>query len=66
MMYRPDYLTQIEKRISDAPLGQVFITSDFLDIADTSAGLWIICFITALGPTTWRSKAEPVFQKAST
>ena len=34
MMYRPDYLTQIEKRISDAPLEQVFITSDFLDIAD--------------------------------
>lgn len=35
-MYRPDYLTQIENRIFDAPFGQVFITSDFLDIADTA------------------------------
>ena len=36
-MCRPDYLAQIENRISDAPFGQVFIPSDFLDIADTSA-----------------------------
>lgn len=36
-MCRPDYLTQIENRISDTAFGQVFIPSDFLDIADTSA-----------------------------
>lgn len=36
-MRRPDYLTQIEKRILSAPSGQVFVSSDFLDIADTDA-----------------------------
>lgn len=36
-MERPDYLRQIKKRILSAPEGTVFITSDFLDIADTPA-----------------------------
>lgn len=36
-MYRPDYLAQIENRIFDSPAGEVFIPSDFLDIADTAA-----------------------------
>ena len=36
-MCRPDYLTQIENRIFNAPFGKVFIPSDFLDIADTTA-----------------------------
>lgn len=36
-MNRPDYLNQIEKRITSASDGMVFITSDFLDIADTQA-----------------------------
>lgn len=36
-MQRPDYLTQIENRIVTAPFGKVFVPSDFLDIADTSA-----------------------------
>lgn len=36
-MERPNYLKQIEKHILSAPEGTVFITSDFLDIADTPA-----------------------------
>ena len=36
-MSRPDYLKQIENRIFSAADGDVFITSDFLDIADTQA-----------------------------
>ena len=36
-MDRPDYLKQIENRIFSAADGDVFITSDFLDIADTQA-----------------------------
>ncbi len=36
-MERPDYLKQIENRILSKPEGTVFITSDFLDIADTPA-----------------------------
>lgn len=36
-MCRPDYLAQIEQRITTAPYGQVFIPSDFLDIADMVA-----------------------------
>ena len=35
-MGRPDYLTQIEERITAAPGGEVFVPSDFLDIADTT------------------------------
>lgn len=35
MMSRPDYMKQIEQRITAAPAGEAFITSDFLDIADT-------------------------------
>ncbi len=35
-MCRPDYLTQIEERITDASVGEAFIPSDFLDIADTT------------------------------
>ena len=34
-MNRPDYMKQIENRIAAAPSGHAFITSDFLDIADT-------------------------------
>lgn len=34
-MSRPDYLQQIENRIMEASSGTVFITADFLDIADT-------------------------------
>lgn len=34
-MNRPDYMKQIENRIAAAPAGHAFITSDFLDIADT-------------------------------
>ena len=34
-MNRPDYLNQIETRICSLPEGSVFITSDFLDLADT-------------------------------
>ncbi len=34
-MCRPDYMKQIEDRITGAPAGAAFITSDFLDIADT-------------------------------
>ena len=34
-MSRPDYLKQIENRIRSMPEGSVFITSDFLDLADT-------------------------------
>ena len=34
-MNRPDYLKQIENRIRSMPEGSVFITSDFLDLADT-------------------------------
>src|SRR5664280_1762214 len=34
-MSRPDYLNQIENRIISDNDGDVFITSDFLDIADT-------------------------------
>ena len=36
-MSRPNYLKQIEDRILSAPEGTVFITSDFLDLADTPA-----------------------------
>ena len=36
-MSRPDYLKQIENRILSTPEGAVFITSDFLDLADTPA-----------------------------
>lgn len=36
-MDRPAYLQQIEKRMMNAPAGDAFITSDFLDIADTQA-----------------------------
>lgn len=36
-MSRPDYLKQIESRIISAAKDTVFITSDFLDIADTQA-----------------------------
>lgn len=36
-MSRPDYLKQIENRIQSMPEGTVFITSDFLDLADTQA-----------------------------
>lgn len=35
-MCRPDYLTQIEERITNASVGEVFVPSDFLDIADTA------------------------------
>lgn len=35
-MCRPNYLTQIEERITNASVGKVFIPSDFLDIADTA------------------------------
>ena len=34
-MSRPDYMKQIENRILSMPEGTVFITSDFLDLADT-------------------------------
>lgn len=34
-MSRPDYLKQIGNRIRSLPEGSVFITSDFLDLADT-------------------------------
>ena len=34
-MGRPDYQKQIENRIVSVPMGAVFITSDFLDLADT-------------------------------
>lgn len=34
-MCKPDYMNQIENRIAAAPAGNAFITSDFLDIADT-------------------------------
>lgn len=34
-MSRPDYQKQIEERIASLPEGNAFITSDFLDIADT-------------------------------
>ena len=34
-MSRPDYMKQIEQRIASASAGEAFITSDFLDIADT-------------------------------
>lgn len=34
-MCRPDYMKQIEDRITNAPAGTAFITSDFLDVADT-------------------------------
>lgn len=34
-MSRPDYMRQIEERITTAPAGNAFITSDFLDVADT-------------------------------
>lgn len=36
-MSRPDYMKQIEDRIQSIPEGTVFITSDFLDLANTSA-----------------------------
>ena len=36
-MSRPDYTKQIENRIQSMPEGAVFITSDFLDLADISA-----------------------------
>lgn len=36
-MSRPDYMKQIEKRILEAPPYEVFITADFLDVADTQA-----------------------------
>lgn len=36
-MSRPDYMKQIEDRIQSMPEGTVFITSDFLDLAETSA-----------------------------
>ena len=36
-MSRPDYMKQIEDRIQSMPEGTVFITSDFLDLANTSA-----------------------------
>jgi len=36
-MNRPDYRKQIENRIMTASANAVFITSDFLDIADTQA-----------------------------
>jgi len=36
-MSRPDYLKKIENRILSMPEGAVFITSDFLDMADTQA-----------------------------
>ena len=34
-MSRPDYQSKIEVRIASLPEGSAFITSDFLDIADT-------------------------------
>lgn len=34
-MSRPEYMKQIENRILSKPKGVVFITSDFLDLADT-------------------------------
>ena len=34
-MSRPDYQKRIEARIASFPEGSTFITSDFLDIADT-------------------------------
>lgn len=34
-MCRPDYMKQIEDRITSASAGTAFITSDFLDVADT-------------------------------
>ena len=34
-MNRPDYMKQIENRILSLPEGAAFITSDFLDLADT-------------------------------
>ncbi len=37
IMSRPDYLQQIENRIKTSPDEAVFITSDFLDLADTQA-----------------------------
>ena len=36
-MSRPDYMKQIEDRILSMSEGTVFITSDFLDLADTAA-----------------------------
>lgn len=36
-MSRPNYLKQIENRILSTPEGTAFITSDFLDLADTPA-----------------------------
>ncbi len=36
-MSRSNYMKQIEERIITAPAGNVFITSDFFDIADTVA-----------------------------
>lgn len=36
-MNRPHYMKQIEERIQSMPEGTVFITSDFLDLADTQA-----------------------------
>lgn len=36
-MSRPDYMKQIEERILSIPKGAVFMTSDFLDLADTTA-----------------------------
>ena len=34
-MFRPNYLKKIENRMLDTKNGEVFVTSDFLDIADT-------------------------------
>jgi predicted transcriptional regulator of viral defense system len=36
-MARPNYLQEIKNRITSATEGEVFITADFLDIADTQA-----------------------------
>lgn len=44
-MCRPDYLTQMEERITDASVGEAFIPSDFLDIADRTTILQRFDFI---------------------
>ena len=36
IMKRPDYLTQVEKRIENDPHGTVYVSSDFTDITDKS------------------------------
>ena len=65
-MRRPDYLQQIENRIHASPENAVFITSDFLDLADTQAINKALSRLTSNGTlrrVTWGVYDRPQFSE---